>query len=53
VAPVGPAEAPAARAGPAIWPCGRPLTNNSVFIYHIHIHVKPHLSRARQAAAGA
>jgi len=33
--------------------CTGPLTNNSVFIYHIHIHVKPHLSRARQAAAGA
>jgi hypothetical protein len=28
------------------------MTNDSVFIYHIHIHVpvKPHLSRARQAA---
>jgi hypothetical protein len=25
-------------------------TNNSVFIYHIHIHVKPHLSRARLLA---
>ena len=38
-----------------IWPETRLfiLTNNSVFIYHIHIHVKPHLSRARQAAAGA